>query len=319
MKQTLLIGIFIISTLNTFSQNNELLGTFKIVFIGETIENTKHKAVFSGITLKAEHLAKAYSIDIECLEYSPNTVYFKNQTDALSKAFFSNADAIIICPNSVENISPILDLYQESNKEIVFIENTIPDLSEALLSISSDEYKAGALMAQAMLKKLPTKGRVAILTKENPSQIYQERLNGLKDALGYKRIEKIVFTKSSYHSAIEKIQETMHADENNLIKGWIFLDDWALRGLPKFPWQAGEMPIVSMQSSPISYLSYDLNFVKTFIIHPYFQWGAISCETLINKIFNNKLPESNEFKTQPIIVNWENIHALRREWESWLN
>ena len=62
MKQTLLIGIFIISTLNTFSQNNELLGTFKFVFIGETIENTKHKAVFSGITHKAEHLAKAIQL-----------------------------------------------------------------------------------------------------------------------------------------------------------------------------------------------------------------------------------------------------------------
>ena len=319
MRQILLIGIFIISTLNTFSQNNELLGTFKFVFIGETVENTKHKAVFSGITHKAQRLAKDYSIDIECLDYSPNTVYFKNQSDALSKAFFSNADAIIICPNNIENIRPILDLYQESNKEIIVIENTDPDLSEALLFISSDEYKAGVLMAEAMLESLPTKGRIAILTKENPSPIYQERLNGVKDTLGYKRIEKIVFTKSSYRSAIEKIQETMHADENNLIKGWIFLDDWALRGLPKFPWQAGEMPIVSMQSSPISYLSYDLNFVKTFTIHPYFKWGTIACEILINKLFKNELPDFNELKTQPILVNWENIHTLRKEWESWLN
>ena len=35
----------------------------------------------------------------------------------------------------------------------------------------------------------------------------------------------------------------MHADENNLIKGGFFLDDWALRVLPKFPWQAEKCPL----------------------------------------------------------------------------
>ena len=318
MKQFFLIGLFIISTSIGWTQNNELLGAYKVIFIGENNESAKHRAVLSGITETAKALAKTNSIDIEILDYSPNNVSIHSQSDALLESFLSNADAIIISPTDSNELRKTLALYKGYKKEVLFIEESIESI-EALLNISTDEHKAGEMAAQAILKHLPTRARVAILTTEKPADRFKQRLNGVKTVLGYKRIETIVYTEPNYKSALAKVHETMEADENRSIKAWIFLEDWALQGASNFPWEPNTLAVVSIVSSPISYLSYDLNYVSAFVQHPYFQWGATAIQTLINKLYKGETPELKTFKTEPFIVNWENIHLHRQAWDAWLN
>ena len=63
--------LFLNFSLTLQAQNNELLGTYKIVFIGKDKESSKYKAVFSGINDAAKTLGKAFSIEVEVFELSP--------------------------------------------------------------------------------------------------------------------------------------------------------------------------------------------------------------------------------------------------------
>ena len=189
------IYIFSLLLLLNFSQtlqaqNNELLGSYKIAFIGKDKESSKYKAVFSGIKDAAKTLGKELSIEVEVLELSPIQNQEDTQSEAIIQSFLKNVDGIILSPAENENLSTALKLIQFHKKEIVLLEQPVSSIAP-LLSIQPNEVQAGKLAAKALLKQLPTQGRVAILTSSQPSDILKQRMQGVKSILGYKRIETV--------------------------------------------------------------------------------------------------------------------------------
>jgi ABC-type sugar transport system substrate-binding protein len=299
------------------AQNNELLGSYKIVFIGKDKESSKYKAVFSGVKDAAKSLGKEFSIEVEAIEFSPIHTQSEAQSKAIIQSFLKNVDGIILSPSEKENLSSILELTQFYQKEVVFLEQNVDSITP-LLTIQSDEFKAGQLIAKAILKKLPTQGRVAILTSSEPSPIFEDRMRGVKSILGYKRIETIVQTKPDYKSALKSIKQAEDEDVNHHIKGWVFLDDWALRGMPDLPWQPNSIPLVTIQSSVTTNLFYDLGYLQSMALHPFHDWGYQASKALIEKLFKKQTPGSTMMMLNPILVNWKNIEASEADWKQWL-
>ena len=299
------------------AQNNELLGFYKIVFIGKDKESSKYKAVFSGIKDAAKSLGEEFSIEVEVIEFSPIRTQSGAQSKAIVQSFLKNVDGIILSPSEKENLSSVLELTQFYQKEVVLLEQNVDSITP-LLSIQSDEVKAGQLMAKAILKKLPTQGRVAILTSSEPSPIYEDRMKGVKSILGYKRIEAVIQTKPDYKSALKSIKQAIDEDENQDIKGWVFLDDWALRGTPDLPWKPNSIPLITIQSSVMTNLFYVLRFLESMVLHPFHDWGYQASKTLIEKLFTKQNPDSNVLIFNPTLINWENIDAYEAHWKQWL-
>lgn len=310
---TLLLNV----SLTLQAQNNELLGAYKIVFIGKDRESSKYKAVFSGIKDAAKALGKKLSIEVEVLELSPMQNQEAEQPKAIIQSFLKNVDGIVLCPSANEDLISALKLTQFYEKEIVFLEQSVDSVTP-LLFVQSDEVEAGKLAAKALLQKLPTQGRVAILTTSNPSPIFENRMKGVKAILGYKRIETIVQTEPNYKSALQSIKQAEINDADHYIKGWLFLDDWALRGTPDLPWKPNALPLVSIQSSATTNLFYELGYLDSMVIHPYHEWGYKASETLIEKLFKKQSPESDVYITKPTLVNWENIERYKNYWKQWL-
>ena len=300
------------------AQNNELLGSYKIAFIGQDKESSKYKAVFSGIKNAAKTLGKEFSIEVEVLELSPTKNQEATQSDAIIQSFLKNVDGIILSPSENENLSSALKLIQFNKKEVVLLEQPAGSISP-LLSIQPNEVQAGKLAAKALLKKLPTQGRVAILTCSEPSITFKQRIQGVKAILGYKRIETVVQTEPNYKSALKSIKEAEADDVDHYIKGWLFLDDWALRGMPDLPWQPNTLPLVTIQSSAITNLFYDLGFLNAMVLHPYNDWGYQASEAIIKKLFKKQSPINNVFIPKPILVNWENVDVYKKYWQEWLD
>ena len=300
------------------AQNNELLGSYKIAFIGQDKESSKYKAVFSGIKNAAKTLGKEFSIEVEVLELSPIKNQEVTQSDAIIQSFLKNVDGIILSPSENENLSSALKLTQFHKKEVVLLEQPAGSISP-LLSIQPNEVQAGKLAAKALLKKLPTQGRVAILTSLEPSIIFKQRMQGVKAILGYKRIETVVQTEPNYKSALKSIKEAEDEDVDHYIKGWLFLDDWALRGMPDLPWQPNTLPLVTIQSSAITNLFYDLGYLNAMVLHPYYDWGYQASKAIIKKLFKKQSPINNVSIPKPILVNWENIDVYKKYWQEWLD
>jgi len=298
------------------AQNREILGEYKVGIIGREKEDSIYQAAHLGAQDAARELSEKYSIDVELLIATPESSQGGSQPTSLAELFIKEADGFIISPGASEVVASSINFARQQGQEVVFFESRLKG-TEPMVSILADEEQAGRLAGKAILKKLPTQARVAILTSTSPSPQLEQRLAGVRAALGYRRIEKVVATEPNYHAAIKTIQETQEMDRNDHIKGWIFLEDWPLLGMPALPWKPGKMPVVAIQSSPSAFIYTDQGYLEALVVHPYYDWGYTSVVTMVEKLHNGKVPESDTILTEPKVVDWRNLKAYREEWKTW--
>jgi ribose transport system substrate-binding protein len=297
-------------------QNREILGEYKIGIIGRDRENPIYQAAHLGALDAARELSERYSIDVELRIDTPESSQGGSQTSSLAELFVNDADGFIISPKADDAVASSIKFAMQQGQKVVFFESQLEGV-EPIASILADEEQAGRLAGKAILKELPTKARVAILTSISPTPQLEQRLAGVRAALGYRRIEKVIATEPNYHAAIKTIQDAEEEDRNDLIKGWIFLEDWPLLGMPALPWKPGKMPVVAIQSSPSAFIYTDKGYIDALIVHPYYDWGYKSVVIMVEKLHNNKAPESNTILTQPRVVDWRNLKAYREAWQTW--
>jgi ribose transport system substrate-binding protein len=315
-KSTLLLGLFLLSV-GLSAQNRELLGSYRIGIIGHDQEDAIYQAAHEGARDAVLALSEALSIDIELLVLTPDRSQGDSQINALGELFIEAADGLIISPQNDEAIRAFVEFAIAQGQAVVFFESRLPDI-EPLASVLADEVEAGRMAGRAILQQLPTKARVAILTSDSPSPALEQRMQGLREVLGYRRIQQVVSTEPTYQAAIESIRQAEDADRNDLIKGWVFLEDWPLLGMPALPWKPDELPVVAIQSSPSAFIYVDQGYLDALVVHPYYEWGYQSVELMIEKLHNGQLPKAPVVRTPPRVVDWRNAEDYRNSWKQWL-
>lgn len=298
-------------------QNRELLGEFTVGIVGRDSDDPIYQAAHLGALDAAGALAREYSIDVEVLVLTPELRSGAGQAASLAHLFVEDADGFILSPADPASVRPAVDFAQRQGQAFVFFETEVPGVAP-LASVVADEREAGRLAGEAILAQLPTRGRVAILTAATPSEAHRQRMEGVRDTLGYRRIETVVQCGPDYRSAIAAIREAETTDRNHRIEGWVFLDDWPMQGLPALPWEPGDLPCVAIQSSPTAFLYIEQDYLDALIVHPYYDWGYTSTEMLIEHLHNGRVPEKRAIATRPRVVDWRNIDDYREDWKAWL-
>jgi ribose transport system substrate-binding protein len=309
--------LLLIGAHTAHAQNREILGEYRIGIVGRDQNDAIYQATHLGAQDAARKLSQRYSIDVELLVFTPNIEQGESQSSSLAELFIEDADGLIISPIDSETSLPAIEFAVEQGQQVVFFENQIEGI-EPLTAIIADEVEAGRLAGETILKHLPTKGRVAILMSDESDPGMLDRLKGVRAALGYQGIQTIVRCQPQYLSAIEAIRAAQEADRNDWIKGWVFLGDWPLLGMPALPWQPGKLPCVAIQSSPSAFMYFDQGYVSALIVHPYYDWGYASVEALVNKLHKNTPPEDVKTLTAPRVIDWRNVEAYRENWKTWL-
>ena len=203
------------------AQNRELLGEYKFGFVGRDQEDAIYQAAREGAQAAALELNEKYSIDIELVIFTPDKTRGGSQMTSLAELFIADADGLIISPENTEAVRASIDFALQQGQEVVFFESQLSD-RETITSVLADEVEAGRLAGRAILAKLPTKARVAILTSDTPGAELEQRMTGLREVLSYRRIETTITCAPDYLSAIEAIRAAEEADRNDQIKGWVF-------------------------------------------------------------------------------------------------
>ncbi|MDQ8193436.1 substrate-binding domain-containing protein [Coraliomargarita sp. SDUM461004] len=317
MLQRLSLLALLLWTLPLPAQNRELLGEYKIGIVGRDQDNAIYQAAHAGAQAATLELSEKYSIDIELVVFTPNKSQGANQVTALAELFIEDADGLIISPENTDSVRASLEFAIQQGQEVVYFESQLPDIP-ALASILADEAEAGRMVGRTILKKLPTKARVAILTSTDPSPELKQRMQGLSEVLGYRRIETTVGCEPNYQSAITAIINAEKNDRNDLIKGWVFLEDWPLLGMPALPWAPKELPTVAIQSSPSAFMYVDQGYLDALVVHPYYEWGYRSVEAMVEKLHKQQPPEEKILRTLPRVVDRHNAEDYRESWKQWL-
>jgi ribose transport system substrate-binding protein len=299
------------------AQNRELLGEYRIGMLGQDQEDAIYQAAHQGALASALNLSEQYSIDVELMIFTPERSQGGSQIHSLAQLYIENADGLIISPQNSEAVGASIDFALEQGQEVIFFESQLKD-RPALAAVLADEVEAGRMAGREILKRLPTKARVAILTSVRPSSELKQRMEGLREVLGYRRIETIVSCEPDYASSIDAIRAAEEADRNDLIKGWVFLEDWPLLGMPALPWKPGKMPVVAIQSSPSAFIYVDQGYLDALVVHPYYDWGYKSVEMMVKKLHKGQVPEEAIVRTPPRVVDWRNAQDYRNSWKKWL-
>ncbi len=299
------------------AQNRELLGEYKLGIVGSDQSDTIYQAAHEGAKDAALELSERYSIDVELLVYTPDQSQGSTQATSLADLFIENADGLIVSPEPTGAVQSSIQFARDQGQEIVYFERQLSEV-EPLVALLADEVEAGRLAGHTVLTKLSSRGRVAILTSANPTPALEQRLSGLREVLGFRRIATTVTCEPDYRSAVAAIHAAEEADRNDQIDAWVFLEDWPMLGMPALPWKPGERPIVAIQSTPSAFMYVDRGYLDALIVHPYYEWGYQSVEALVEKLHNEQSPESNLVRTTPRVVDWRNAEAYRENWKRWL-
>lgn len=299
-------------------QNQEILAEYKIGIIGRDMADPTYQAAHAGALDTARELSQRYSIDVEVLVLTPKIAEGETQSTAMAQLLVEEADGLIISPAEDPEVLDSIEFAIEAEQQVVLID-TASGLDSALASILPNEFEAGRQAGKAILKKLPTRGRVAILMSDQNSEAENKRLAGVRDVLGYKRIETLIRCPNDYANANAAIRDAEEADRNHLIKGWVFLNDAPLRGAPAFPWKPGQLPCVAVQSSPTALIYLDQGYLSAFVVHPYYEWGKNALELLVSKLHQDQEPEQPEIETSIEVIDSYNSSNYRARWKHWLH
>jgi len=94
-------------------------------------------------------------------------------------------DAIFLNPAEAEGILPALDMLKEAGIPILNFDTEVADLSYCFSYVGSDNYNAGFVCGQDLVKKLPGGGKIIILDSPTMNSI-NDREKGFKDAIAGK-------------------------------------------------------------------------------------------------------------------------------------
>ena len=91
-------------------------------------------------------------------------------------------NAIILSPVDWEKITPSLEALKEADVKIVNVDTQVKEMDYVDAYIGSDNYNAGVLCGEDLIKRCPDGGKVTIL--ECPTQnSVNERITGFEETL----------------------------------------------------------------------------------------------------------------------------------------
>ncbi|WP_426350434.1 sugar ABC transporter substrate-binding protein [Alloiococcus sp. CFN-8] len=91
-------------------------------------------------------------------------------------------DAIFLNPAEAEGILPALDMLKDAGIPIINFDTEVADLSYAAAYVGSDNYNAGLVCGEDLVKKVPGGGKIIVLDSPTMNSV-TDRTNGFLDAI----------------------------------------------------------------------------------------------------------------------------------------
>ncbi|MCC8065685.1 MAG: substrate-binding domain-containing protein [Clostridiales bacterium] len=136
--------------------------------------------VAEGIEEAEAELASEYNIDINILISKVN-YDIDQMTELLKQQVAAKVDYIVVQGNEDEEFREVLLQAMEEGIQVICVDTDISDFPEHLY-IGTDQYEAGKLIGEELVKLSGGAAKVVVMSGEEQYQNLQERLTGFLDA-----------------------------------------------------------------------------------------------------------------------------------------
>ena len=228
----------------------------------------------------------------------------------LESAIKEEINAIILSPVDWEKITPSLEALKEAGVKIVNVDTQVKEMDYVDAYIGSDNYNAGVLCGEDLIKRCPDGGKVAIL--ECPTQnSVNERITGFEETLakaenGFEIVAR-EDTSGEFQKSLEAAQKIL--SENSDIVAIMCGNDQMAVGAKTAMNVAeqGQILIYGVDGSPDikKELKKTENQIAGTVAQSPISMGKDAANTVLN-ILNGKDYEK-EIKENVFMINQENV------------
>ena len=280
-------------------------------------EQEKYTFGFSGITMENPYFITLESSIRETLEKDGHTLITEDpkqdpdvQVEQIEDMIDQGIDAIFLTPVDWEAITPALEELKEADVKIINVDTQVKEFDYVDAYIGSDNYNAGVLCGEDLIKRCPDGGKVAIL--ECPTQnSVNERITGFEETLakaenGFEIVAR-EDTSGEFQKSLEAAQKIL--SENSDIVAIMCGNDQMAVGAKTAMNVAeqGQILIYGVDGSPDikKELKKTENQIAGTVAQSPISMGKDAANTVLN-ILNGKDYEK-EIKENVFMINQENV------------
>lgn len=297
--------IYIYQSLNVSETDSGESSRRQVAVIVKSTDSAFWKSVFSG----AGAAATEYNLSVTT-QGPENEDDYETQNEMIRQAVQDGAEAIIFSAVDFYANADTIDEAAAAGVKIIVIDSTV-NSEHISCSISTDNYKAGQMAAQAILDAAEGSLKLGIVNFDRNSANGQQREQGLRDVLGMQpRVEIVdaINVKSTTEDAKRGTEEMLerHPEINAIatFNEWTSLGvGYAIREL-----EIGEKTaVVAFDSNVVSVGMLETGEVDALIVQNPYAIGYLGVEHAYRLI--NDLPVAEkDVDTATTIITKENMY-----------
>lgn len=271
--------------------------------------------VFNYARLGAEKRARELG-HIKILWRAPQEADAARQVEIIESLVSLKVDGIAVSCNEPNALKFAIDKAVQAGIPVITFDSDSPESLRATY-YGIDDAKCGGILGRELARVTGGKGQVAMMTGMRGAYNLQQRMQGVRKALGSYPDIKIVQTVAcddDIAKAVTLIETTRRARPG--LAGWIFVGGWplfargALDGL-----DPERVKVVSWDALPPQWGYLESGRVEVLLAQRVFHWGAESVILLKRAAAGEKLASYSYAGVD--LVTRENLAEYRRMWASW--
>jgi len=229
-------------------------------------------------------------------------------------------DGILISCNDPDALKPVIDKAIDKGIKVATFDSDSPN-SKRLFYVGTDNYKAGKINAEYIMKFMNSKGKVAILTGVPGVSNLEERIRGFKETIKGSQIEVISIQPcdDDINKSVTVIEQYTRAHPE--LNGWFFDGGWpffappeALGVLKEFRQKGGTVVSMDTFYPMLKYIQEDM--VNVLVGQDYKAMGELGVKTLLKAIKGENI-DQEVIDTGLEIVDKSNVEEVLKTKAPW--
>jgi ribose transport system substrate-binding protein len=293
-----------------------------IGMVAKSQSNAVFQAAYAGALAAAKELGPKYNADISIDWQTPADEDAQKQAQAIEALTGASVQGIAVSCSEARTVTPAIDKAARRGIPVICFDSDAPK-SKRFAYYGTDDAACGQSVMSELAKAMGDKGTIAILAGNQSAPNLQMRVKGVKDELAkhpnIKLLEAsggVFYHQETPEKAAEAIQAAQNA--NPQIEGWALVGGWPLFTANALPWPPGKVKVVSVDALPAQLPYLKDGHVEVLLAQDCYGWGYKSVQILLEKIVNNKNPDSERVIDPLTRVTKDTADEYGKNWEKWL-
>jgi len=316
--------LLVVSSCKKAAETNAGGAAEKIIIgiVAKSQSNAVFQAAHAGARDAGKELSAKLGKDIEIDIKTPTDEDPQAQADAIGALVREGARGIAVsCSNGAALKQPIDDAVDKGVVVVCFDSDSKG--SKRMCYYGTDDRQCGINVMLQLAKAMNDEGTIAILGGNQSAPNLQGRIAGVREELkNHPKIKElkdgqgVFYHEEKPEKAAEAVGNAQNA--NPQITGWAMIGGWPLFAADALPWKGDAVKCVSVDALPPELTYLKSGQVEMLLAQDCYSWGHKSVELLIDKIVNNKSPESDRIIDPLTPVTAANADEWAQKWKNWL-